>query len=266
MWNQLAICLQGGNVYAFFILFLGFVGCALILERYFMLQFVYSMNFNKFTMALRKAVRAEEFDAAMHICKAASHTSLPKIALIALEASAKDPKTVAHTIEEEVIDFLPLLRARLALIPTLATIVLLTGALATLNALLETFNSIASIDMVEKQTNLSQGVTGALNPMIIGIIFGMIFLVGYQILESMSVKISEKIHLGATVITNLLVPQDTAYVTTQRLHHHAASRAGASADKSVESKEIDATLAPSLKQEEFDESSLDRPKGEEEIF
>ena len=154
MWNQLALSIQSGNVYTYLMLILGFLGTVLITERYVMLQVVYNVNFTKFILNLRKAIRAEDLDRAMHICKTDSHTSLPKISLKALEAAELDPTTIKGTIEEETIDFLPLLENRLSIIPMLATLILLMGILATIDGLWDAFTSIEVLDTADKQSSL----------------------------------------------------------------------------------------------------------------
>ena len=266
MWNQLALSIQSGNVYTYIMLMLGFLGTVLITERYVMLQVVYNINFSKFILNLRKAIRAEDLDRAMHICKTASHTSLPKIGLKALEAAERDPTTIKGTIEEETIDFLPLLETRLSIIPTLATIILLMGVLATIDGLWGAFTSIEVLDTSEKQANLSHGIAGSLNPTVIGLVISMIFLAGHQVLQGIAVKITEKIHYGVTVLINLLVPQEMAYVATG-----PASNFDAPHDSSPMKEEVhieSAVAAPQKHEEEddFDDSSVEDIKDEEEII
>ena len=202
----------------------------------------------------------------MHICKTASHTSLPKISLRALEAAERDPTTIKGTIEEETIDFLPLLETRLSILPMLATIVLLMGILATIDGLWDAFTSIDVLDTSEKQSNLSHGIAGSLNPTVMGLMISMIFLAAHQILQSTALKIAEKIHYGVTVLTNLLVPQEMAYVA-------AAPTAGYDAPRDVsplkEEVQIESPVAEPAKhqeEEDFDDSSVEDLKDEEEII
>ena len=60
---------------------------------------------------------------AVSICKNASYTSLPSIGLKALEAKERDPSSVRGAIEEESIDFLPKIEARIGVLPALATLI-----------------------------------------------------------------------------------------------------------------------------------------------
>ena len=92
----------------------------------------------------------------------------------------------------------------------------------------------------------------------------MIFLAGHQILQSVAVKITEKIHYGVTVLINLLVPQEMAYVAAAPAPSYEGSHEPAPMKEEVQ---IEAEApAKHEEEEDFDDSSVEDIKDEEEII
>ncbi len=262
MWSQLAVSLQHGNVYLIAILALGFLGTVVLVERLIMLQFVYHIDFNKFLRNLRRSVQAEDLDRAVSICKNASNTSLPAISLKALEAVERDPNTVRGAIEEETIDFLPQLEARIGILPALATLILLTGVLGTIDGLWSAFDSIEILDTSEKQARLANGIAASLNPTSMGLLLSMLFLTGHQLLRGMAIRITERIHYGVSVLMNLLVPNEMPTFVAAAPIETAAPAPVAETRSEVEEPEP----VPEEEDDSFDDASIEDIKDEEEII
>ncbi len=262
MWSQLAVSLQSGNPYLYLILFLGFLGTVIIFERLIMLQVVYSMDFKKFLNNLRRSVQAEDIERAVSICKNASYTSLPAIGLKALEAKERDPNTVRGAIEEESIDFLPKIEARIGSLPALATLILLIGILGTIDGLWSAFDSVEILDSTEKQIRLSNGIAGSLNPTTLGLLIAMLFLTAHQLLRGLALRLTERIHYGVSVLTNLLAPAEMAtFVPTVTVASTALAAAPAGAHESPA-----AHNKMEVEDDSFDDSSVEDIKDEEEII
>jgi len=266
MWSQLAVSLQQGNLYLLTILIFGFIGSVILIERLIMLQMVYSLDFSKFLNNLRRSVQAEDLDRAVSICKNASKTSLPAISLKAIEAAERDPSSVRGVIEEETIDFLPKLETRISILPALATLILLTGVLGTIDGLWSAFDSIEILDTSEKQARLANGIAGSLNPTSMGLLISMIFLTGHQLLRGLAIKITERIHYGVSVLMNLLVPNEvTTYVTASPVQSSSrASSAVSGNDDDDDVEEPEPT--PEEEDDSFDDASVEDIKDEEEII
>jgi biopolymer transport protein ExbB len=213
MWAELALSFKQGNIYVLTMFAIGFLAALVFFERFVMVQFVYNINFDRFLLNIRRAIAAEDLDRAVSLCKNAGRNSLPLIALKALEAAESDPTTVRGAIEEETIHFLPRLEARLTVLPALATLAMLVGVLGTLDGIWSTFHSIDVLDSAKKQATVAKGLAGSLNPMAMGILISALTIFAQQILKGYAVRVVEKIHLGVSVLNNLLVPSEsTAFV------------------------------------------------------
>ncbi len=270
MWNAIALSLQKGNGYVVTILILAFISLVIFFERAIMLQAVYNINFGKFLTNLKKMIVAEDLDRAMTLCKNTSTTSLPKIALRALEAAESDPSKIRSTLEEEAIDFIPSIERRLSIIPALTLLIMLCGILGTIDALWTAFASAEALDNAKTQSTLAQGISASLNPTAIGLIFSMTLLALYYLLKGMATNLVERMHYGIAVLTNLLVPQDAVTYMAQPAGGDpspsytpppvAAAPAAQAADEAP-------SPTPSTAVEEaFDEPNIDDIKDEEEII
>jgi hypothetical protein len=135
------------------------------------------------------------------------------IALKALEAAEADPTTVRGAIEEETINFLPRLEARLTLLPAMASLAILAGVLGTLDGIWATFHAVDVLDSAKKQATVAKGLAASLGPAAMGILVAAITIFVHQILKGYALRVIERIHLGVSVLNNLLVPSEsTAFV------------------------------------------------------
>ena len=265
MWGELADSFQHGNGYLIGILIIGFFATVIFFERLIMLQFVYHIDFNKFLTNLKKMVQAEDLNRAMNLCKNVSPTALPKISLKALEAAEVDPLTIRSRIEEEAVEFLPNIEKRLGIIPAATILIMMIGLLGTIDSLWNAFQSVDVLDTARKQANLAEGIAGALNPTALGLIFCMVLLAGHQMLRGMALNLTEKMHHGIVVLTNLLCPQEalTYMPMSQPSQENYAHHTKSNATNIVEQPA--AALAAGI-HEPFDDVTVEDIKDEEEII
>ncbi len=263
MWGELAHSLQHANGYVLAIAIIGFLATVVLFERFIMLRVVYHIDFNKFLTNLKKMVAAEDLDRAITLCKNTSATSLPRIAMRALEAAETDPTKVRGTIEEETIDFLPAIERRVGILPAFTLIIMLVGILGTIDALWSAFQSIDVLDTAKKQATLAQGIASALNPTALGLIFGMGLMAGYYVVKGMAVNLVERLHHGVAVLSNLLVPHEAVAYMPMAGGDSSHSSGGGAAPQEFAAPKEEATATA---EESFDDVSVEDIKDEEEII
>jgi biopolymer transport protein ExbB/TolQ len=276
MWSEIGNSIAKGDAYSILLLVFLFVGLVVCFERLFMLQFVLNLDFAKFLNNLKKMVKAEDFDRAISLCRNESKTSLPLISLRALEAAETDPSTVRGTIDEEAINFIPRIEARLGYLPALATLTMLVGVLGTIDALWNAFHSIDILDTAQKQASVGHGIAGSLTYTSIGLIVAMILLAAHQFLKGMAIRLAERIHYGVTVLTNLLAPQDVAVIggammaspTMAMPMTESGGDMGSynSGDSGVNAATASTALNNDSNEDGFDDASVEDIKDEEEII
>ncbi len=272
MFGEIALSFQQGNVYLYIMLAVGFIATVIAFERLIMFQFVYNINFEKFTANLKKMLTADDLDRAANFCKSVGSTSLPYIAYRAVEAADNDPTTVRGTIEEETISFLPRLETRVNILVSMSTIIMFVGILGTIDSLWKTFHAIDVLDSTKKQIAVSQDIASALNPIALGLLLSMIVLVSHQMLRGMSVRLVDRIHHGVAVLYNLMVPQGIVMTAaaapiggggmssqgqTEPMQSHDAPMMNTQPATAVGGPQTDAT---------FDDASVQDIRDEEEII
>ncbi|MDD9950328.1 MAG: MotA/TolQ/ExbB proton channel family protein [Zetaproteobacteria bacterium] len=268
MWEELAISFQSGNIYIYLLLALSFIAMTFIVERIVMLQFVLNIDFTKFLNELRKMVTSEDYERAMNLCKRASRTSLPKIALRALEAAENDPSTVRGVIEEDTIDFLPRIETRLASLPVIATLMMLMGILGTMDGLWWAFHSIDILDTAKKQASLATGIAASLHPTTIALISSMFVLAFHQMLKSMAIRMLERTQHGVAVLHNLLVPEAAPMVVAAGVSSPQIGPTDTVGDipPSIGEDSEVASAGDVAGEDTFDDAIVDDIKDEEEII
>jgi len=264
MWGEVARSIEMGNGYMITMILFMTVASVVIMERFWMLQYVFNINFSKFLVNLKKMVASNDLDRAINLCKSIRRTSLPKIALKALEAAETDPTTVRGTIEEESIEFLPRIEARLSILPAMATLIMLIGILGTIDGLWGAFHSIDVLDTAKKQASLSTGIAGSLSSTALGLMICMLILVFHQILKGTALRLTERIHYGVTVLNNVLVPPEVAtYVSAGPAEHHQSVNVDAGSDDYNDQENDD---EGDVNDDAFDDASVEDIKDEEEII
>lgn len=212
MWTELAASLQHGNAYVIAMMVLGFFSLVIVFERWIMLQYVYHVDFDKFLNNLKKMVLSGDMDRAISLAKNTSHTSVPRIALRALEAAETDPTRVRGTIEEGTIEFLPRIERRLGLLPMFSTLIMLIGILGTIDGLWTAFHASDVLDTSRTQATISRAIASSLNPTAMGLFVCMIILAGHHLLKGFALRLIDNTHHGIAVLQNLIVPRELAAV------------------------------------------------------
>ena len=141
MWNELLHSLNEGNTYLLAIATVGFISLVIAFERIFILVFIYNINFKKFINNLRKLLFSKEYSKAVQLCRKTSGSAVPYIAKEAIVAYENDPSKAQMALEENTLDFLSKVEARIGWLPVLVTVVLFIGVLATIDQLWWAFYS-----------------------------------------------------------------------------------------------------------------------------
>lgn len=269
MWREVGFYLQSKDPYIIAMMLISFLSLIVIFERLIILQFVFYLDFKKFAKNLKKMLGADDYSRAMNYCKHTSHTSLPLIALRALEAAETDPTKIRGTIEEETIDFLPKIETRLSILPAFAIAVLLVGVLGTIDSLWNTFHSIEILDTVKKQAVIGQNVASALSHTALGLSICLVILVSYQFLKGIALRLTERLQYGVAVLHNLLVPQEIG--SYMPIVEHGPQMESMTSAPEVSAPAPTAAAAAPKKEEvasddAFNDASVEDIKDEEEII
>jgi len=185
------------------------VGWIVILERLFILQFVYRIHFVEFTKAIRKMIAAGDLERARAYCIASSKTGLPLIVAKALDAYQMDPFRVRMSFLEESLLFMPRIRRRIGQLPHLATAAVLVGAIASVQSVWQAFHTSNVLDGI-KSFAFHQGMSQALNPLVLALFASLTLVIPWGILEAIATRLEQEMEYSITVVMNLIAPETQA--------------------------------------------------------
>ena len=103
MWHEIAQSIQSGNIYMIIILVLSCIGILITLERFFVLQFIYNVNFTYFNNHIRKMLSSNDYDRARQYCERSRRKAVSQLTIHAIDAAENDPTTIQGILEEHLI-------------------------------------------------------------------------------------------------------------------------------------------------------------------
>lgn len=207
MINEILGLFRSYSAIPFTILAILAVGWVIIVERFFLIQFLYRVNFSKFNTTLKKMLSAGDLDRARNLCAATSKTGLPLIVCKAIDSYQTDAFKVKMVVSEEVLGFMPRIRRHLSQLPNLATGCVLLGTLASLHGLWEAFEFVDSLDSGFKTHAFAKGVTQSLIPLSLSLISSIILMVPYGVLDAMASRLEGEVEHSLSIVLNILAPE-----------------------------------------------------------
>lgn len=197
---------RNGEVIPFVLLAFLCVGYIIILEKFFVLQVIYKINFQTFNTQLKKMLLANDMERARNFTRAVSKTGLPMLAFRAIEAYEHDPMRVRATLSEEGLRFLPRLRRRLTQLPNLAAASVMLGAIAAVYGIWNSFQMVDGLEMGIKSFTFAKGLTLALLPLTISLVAAVLLMLPFGLLDAMAWRMESEIEHSLCVILNILAP------------------------------------------------------------
>lgn len=197
----------------FIMLALVCVGWVIVLERFFSLQLIYRVNFNKFNTNMRKMLASGDLERARAFCASTSKAGVPLIAVKAIDAFQTDSFKVRNVVSEEILSFVPRVRRRLSQIPNLATVTILVGALATVQAIWSTFRTADAVDFSVKGATITHGLGAAFVPLSFAILGCATLLLPYGMLDAIASRLEGEVEHSLTIILNILAPETATVIS-----------------------------------------------------
>jgi biopolymer transport protein ExbB/TolQ len=195
-----------GEVIPFIILAFLCIGYIIIFEKFFILQFVYKINFEKYDSQIKKMLLANDMERARNFSRAVSKTGVPMLAVRAIDSFEHDPMRVRATIAEEGLRFLPRIRRRMTQLPNLAAASVILGALAAVYGIWSSFQMVDGLELGIKSFVFAKGLTLALLPLAISLITSLLLMLPFGILDAMAWRLESEMEHSLCVILNILAP------------------------------------------------------------
>ena len=207
IFTAISEAFQAGGIWMWAILAAQIVSIAIIIERVFHLYVLRSPSQKRMASVFEKNIKAGELDKVL-TTKAPIGKIHPiyNVTRAGAEAAAHmgGKEEIQAKMDEILInenDKLGRLTGFLAVIGNIGT---LLGLLGTIVGLIQSFASVSNLNPVEKSTQLTQGISMAMNTTAYGLIVAIPALVAYAILQNRSNKLTQDLNQAALRVFNWL--------------------------------------------------------------
>lgn len=194
--------IQDGGFFMYPILFVLFVGLAVVVERIVYLQVTKSRN-KKTWDAIFPMISKGQFKQALDAVKD-SETGIARVISYGLERGrlSRRHDDVELAMEEGLMEVIPRLETRTPYVATLANVATLLGLLGTIIGLIQAFTAVASADPAQKAQILSESISIAMNTTAFGLIAAIPLLLAFSFINSMTGKVVDSMEMASVKFLN----------------------------------------------------------------
>lgn len=201
--DAIATFFRNGGSFMYIILGAFVIGAAIIVERGFILIYIYNVDGKALWNKVSKFIMEGQMDKAKDLCNG-SKAPLMRILDIGISASNDSERAVQNAIDEIALEMIPSVDKRIPYLLTLANIATLLGLLGTIHGLIQSFSAVGSADPSQKASLLAGGISLALNTTSFGLMAAIPLLAMYSVLQAKANKIIDEIDEFSVKLLNIL--------------------------------------------------------------
>ncbi|MGH7818339.1 MAG: MotA/TolQ/ExbB proton channel family protein [Candidatus Binatia bacterium] len=181
---------EHGGVFAYLLIGLGVFALAVAIERFYVLNFRYSINGQEFWKEIRRRILGGEVEDAIKLC---DNAPLPQIIKSGLVEAAKASPRVKEAMDETSLEVIPRIEKRTHYLSMAANVAVLIGLLGTVRGIILAFAAVSNADPAVRAEMLASGIALALNATFMGLAIAIPSLLAYSFLQSKATKLIDEI-------------------------------------------------------------------------
>lgn len=193
-----------GGVWMYPILIVGIAVLLIAFERTYLLYFKTSSRREQFLANLRQHIMSRNLDKAVQYVNH-DPTPLGRIVKAGLLKVNHDDEVVQSAMDEAALNEIPKLEKWTSFLPMFSNMATLMGLLGTIIGLITSFEAVSYADAATKATELSKGISEAMNCTAFGLIVAIPALLFYAVLQSRTTRVIDDINAAAVNIVNLVI-------------------------------------------------------------
>jgi biopolymer transport protein ExbB/TolQ len=179
-----------GGVFAYLLIALGVFALAVAIERFWVLNFRYSINGKEFWKEIRTRILGGQVEDAIKLC---DNAPLPQIVKSGLVEAAKASPRVKEAMDETSLEVIPRIEKRTHYLSMAANVAVLVGLLGTVRGIILAFAAVSNVDPALRAEQLANGIALALNATFMGLAIAIPSLLAYSFLQSKATKLIDEI-------------------------------------------------------------------------
>ena len=146
------------------------LGTFFIVERLYMILFVYESNAAGLMQKVQRLILDNNIDEAIKLCNSKKRAAIYQVFKAALVNADRPFDQIQDHVEVASLSVIPKLQKRMPYLFTIANVATLVGLLGTIVGLIKTFEAVGAVEGSQKQLLLSAGISTAMNTTAFGLI------------------------------------------------------------------------------------------------
>ncbi len=196
--------IRAGGFESGLVVLVGLFCAAITVERWWKIQFLYSVDGRAFMAKLKKYILSDNIDRAISLCNSKTQALLPRVLKAGLTRAKDSGTDIQNAIDETTLEVMPKLEARALYLPTLANLATLIGLLGTIHGLISAFSGGDAVDAVQRQAYLQAAIAVAMHTTFLGLAVAIPALFIHSVLQSKINVIISDIDQYSVKLINLL--------------------------------------------------------------
>jgi biopolymer transport protein ExbB/TolQ len=164
---------------------------------------------NKLMGLLRSQISAGNIQGAIKVCSGNS-TPMTRIVQAGLMRANRPDAEVLAAMDEAGLRELPAIEKRTGYLAMLGNLATLAGLLGTITGLIKSFKGVAGVDPAQKATQLSKGISEAMNCTAFGLLTGILGLAAFAWLNGKTQAILDDVSEMKKTVANLVTSAKAA--------------------------------------------------------
>lgn len=192
-----------GKYYMTLILSMGFIGMAIIAERFFFIFIKSSKGRSAFMRNIAQLMQSGRVAEAGHLA-ASQDIPLAKMISAVLQNKAKGHQAMEKAVDEVYLTEAPRMNRYLNLLPAVANIAMLCGLLGTIFGLILAFDAVANLPAAQGPAALANGIAIVMVNTWTGLACAIPILLFHGILSMQSERLQEEMEEKSVKVMNLV--------------------------------------------------------------
>lgn len=179
--EQMKEFFHNGGTVMYFILILFIIGTSIIIERLYMILFVYEENAAGLMQKVQRLILENNLEEAVKLTNRKKQAAIYQVFKAALMNADRPAEEIRDHIEVAMLSVVPKLHRRMPYLFTISNVATLLGLLGTISGLIKTFASIGAVNASEKQALLAGGISEAMSATAFGLVVAIptMFVYGF---------------------------------------------------------------------------------------
>jgi biopolymer transport protein ExbB len=199
--------IEHAGMFAYLLIGVGVFALAVAIERFFVLNFRYSINGAALWKEIRSRISGGSIEDAIKLC---DNAPLPQILKSGLVEAAKASPRIKEAMDETSLEVIPKIEKRTHYLSMAANVAVLIGLLGTVRGIILAFGAVSNVDPSVRAEMLSRGIGLALNATYFGLLIAIPSLLAYSFLQSKTTKLIDEIDEYTLKAFHLLRPRRDA--------------------------------------------------------